>query len=51
MKWTVVIVESATSEVIQRFDVEANTIKPAEKIEDGININLDHDKYHTEIWG
>ena len=41
------IVEYKTDKVIK--DIEVPTERQAEKVESGININLNHDEYFTRI--
>lgn len=41
------IVETATGKIVYQSD--ATGLRHAERIEDGQNINLNHDKYHTRI--
>ena len=44
----VVVKDSSTGEIIKEFTPQRG-IRSAERIEDGVLINLNHDKYHTEI--
>ncbi len=53
MKYYVEIIESdftvdSEGEVVRRIDCGQNERK-AEKVEGGVNINLNHAKYHTRI--
>jgi hypothetical protein len=41
------IIELETGEVIETL--EANNIRIAERIERGVNINLNHSKFYTKI--
>ena len=45
--WNVNLINSETGEVEKVF--EAQTKRAAERIDDGLNINLNHDKYYTEV--
>lgn len=48
MKWKVEIVEDATGRVVRTLG-ESNAKYIAEKIERGVNINLDRDRFSTRI--
>lgn len=41
------IVDRETREVIESFDVEGDTDRAIDKLEAGININLDHQRFLT----
>lgn len=41
------IIETKSGDVVETMD--ADNLRIAEKIERGININLNHGEYHTEI--
>ena len=45
----VVVIETKTGNLESRFDV-VTSLRKKKKIERGININLDHANFHTEIW-
>lgn len=45
--WYVEVIESLTGEVIER--IECKSERSAEKVEDGIQINLDWDNYETRV--
>lgn len=47
MKYLIEIVETETDEVVETM--EATSERTAEKIERGVNINLNHEDYHTRI--
>lgn len=47
MKYYVEVVETETDEVVERMGPTAE--RTAEKIERGVNINLNHEDYHTRI--
>lgn len=49
MGYRVEIVETATDEVVET--VGDNAYRTAERIERGININLNHEKFYTRIKG
>lgn len=44
---TIKIIETKSGDVVKTMNVE--NMRSAEKIENGININLNHDEHHTEI--
>lgn len=46
--FVVKVIESQTGTVVQQIDVGPNK-KKASRVDDGVNINLNHDKFHTEI--
>jgi hypothetical protein len=48
-KWVVKVVEDATGEVVKTLP--ARDQRDAEKIERGIEINLDHEKYTCSVVG
>ena len=41
------IVQTKTGEVVQT--IEAGSYRSAERVERGVNINLNHNEYHTRI--
>jgi len=43
----VVIKSYETDEIVK--EINCSSERQAEKVDDGININLDHEKYYTEI--
>lgn len=43
------IVSTERHEVIKSIDVTGKSKRQIEKIEDGMNINLDHDHYFTRL--
>ena len=45
--YVVDVIHSETGEVVHT--VEVGPARKAERVEDGMNINLDHDKFHTRI--
>lgn len=45
--WYVEIIESLTCEVVER--IECSSERNAEKVEDGVSINLDWENYETRI--
>lgn len=47
-KYQVVIIEMETDEIVERFEPCA-TEREAERLEDGVNINLNHDEFMTQI--
>jgi AICAR transformylase/IMP cyclohydrolase PurH len=47
MKYLIEIVETETDEVIETMG--PTYLRAAEKIERGVNINLNHEDYHTRI--
>lgn len=47
MAWEVRIIETASGEVEKT--IPCRTERAAERVEGGVLINLNHDKYHTEI--
>ena len=50
MKTTVIeIVEHATLEVIKTVDVTGKSKRLMDKVDDGINRNLNHEEYFTRI--
>lgn len=48
--WTVQVIETATGEVVK--SIAANSERQAEKLERGLQINLNTDKFHvvTRSW-
>lgn len=48
MSYAVVIKANDTGETVKEFD-STTIYRTAEKIERGANINLNYEKYHTEI--
>ena len=43
------IIEFKTKKVTKRFDVTGKNERMIDKFDDGLNINLNHDKYYTLI--
>lgn len=43
------IVEYSTEAVVESVDVSGKNERQIDKIDRGININLDHDKFYTRI--
>lgn len=41
------IIETKTKKVVCRMDVSGKSERSIEKIEDGVNINLNHKDFHT----
>lgn len=46
-KWVVKIIEIETDDVIEEFPTESE--RTADRIHDGISINLDHENFYLEI--
>lgn len=38
-----------SDEVVKRMDVTGKSDRAIDRIEDGMNINLNHDEYHTRV--
>lgn len=49
MKTYVEIIETATGKVVDRIDVSERDERGIDKVERGVNINLNHEEYHTEV--
>lgn len=49
MKKCIKIIDSETDECINEIDVSKCTTSQIQKIDNGLNINLNHDKYYTLI--
>ena len=47
MTWKVQIIETETGRV--ELSIPCNSERGAERVERGVLININHDKYHTEI--
>lgn len=47
MAWLVQIIDTKTGKVAQ--SIKCSGEKSAERVEIGVSINLNHDKYHTKI--
>lgn len=47
MKWHVLIVETETNKIERQLNY--NSERRAYKAADGADINLNHEKYHTEV--
>tara|TARA_R110000851_G_scaffold72413_20_gene160493 strand:- start:510 stop:677 length:168 start_codon:yes stop_codon:yes gene_type:complete len=48
-KYQVVIMSyKPFDKVIERFET-SNSLRTAQRLQDGVDINLDHDNYYTEI--
>lgn len=43
------VVDDDSNEVVQRLDVSDKSERSVERIENGMNINLNHSKYTTQI--
>jgi hypothetical protein len=43
------VVDYKTKKVIHRMDVSSKSERSVERIEDGLNINLNHDKYFSRV--
>jgi hypothetical protein len=43
------IIQTADSKVVKRIDVTGNGDRAIDRVERGININLNHAQYHTNI--
>jgi hypothetical protein len=48
-KRIVEIVETATGKVVKTVDVSGHGSRGVEKVEDGMNRNLDHERFFTRI--
>lgn len=46
-QWSVQVVEDATQEVVKT--ISCHTKSEAERVERGLLINLNHDRFHTSI--
>ena len=46
-RYVVQVIDSGTQAVVQ--EIEAHSERSAERIDSGLNINLHHAKYHTNI--
>ena len=46
-QWVVLVVEDATGKVVQTLG--PRDLRTAERIEDGVNINLNHKRFHTRL--
>ena len=49
MKKYLEIIEFGTNEVVKRTDVSSLTERGVQRMENGMNINLNHDKYFTKL--
>lgn len=49
MLYNVVVVENATDKVVRTISGGPMSILRAERVNNGVNINIDHDRFHTEI--
>lgn len=49
MKKNIEIVEFETGKVVESIDVSNKSFKTIERIERGININLNHNSYYTRV--
>ena len=47
MKYIIEIIEYVTETVVKRM--ETTSERKAERIEDGVNINLNHEDFYTQI--
>ena len=45
--WLIKVVNSDSGEVVKTL--QANSERAADRIDDGININLNHEKFHTVV--
>lgn len=43
------IVEYATDKVVKTIDCHDKSERQVEKVDDGVNINLDHDRFYTRM--
>lgn len=48
-KWKVEIVEFVTDEVVKTFAADGTDRRTAERIDDGLTYNLDHEHFFTRI--
>lgn len=48
-KWKVVIYEKATKKVEHEIECSSDSYRAAERVERGVNINLNHKDYYTLI--
>ena len=46
MTWAVKVIETETGKVVK--EIKAATERRADKLFDGLSINLNHEKYHVE---
>ena len=46
--WVVRIIEYETRKVVKTFKPEA-TERAAERLDRGVNINLDHERFYTDV--
>lgn len=49
MKSVIQVVEYKTKEVVEEIDVTGRSVRSIDRIDDGININLNHEEYFTRI--
>ena len=49
MKKYLVIVEDATGDIVKRVEVTGKSDRNIEKIERGMNINLNHNEYSVDL--
>ena len=49
MKKYLEVVKSSTEEVVKSIDVTDSSDRYIEKMEIGLNINLNHDQYYTRV--
>ena len=47
MLYKVIVVETATGKVVKEF--APTSILRAERVQSGVSINMDHDKFHADI--
>jgi uncharacterized FlaG/YvyC family protein len=48
MEYVVQVIESDTGKIEKEFKPQ-HSMRAAERLEDGVRINLNHEKYHTRI--
>ena len=49
MKTKIQIIEFKGDKIVKTIDVTGKTERTVDKIEDGININLNHSEYYTKV--
>lgn len=43
------VIEFKTKQVVKRVDVTGQTERQIDKVDDGLNINLNHEEYYTRV--
>jgi len=49
VKKVIQIIETATDRVEHEIDVTGQSERSIERTEDGVNINLNHEQFHTNV--